>query len=73
MEDKAPTGRTGVLTRDVPKSECEWLQIDLKQGMVVFEYRGPTYGCITRSGTAVLLERNEYPFIEIPTEAVRWD
>lgn len=64
---------SGVLTRTVTTNECHWLDKDLKEGLIVFRYEGCTYGCVTPNGVPVTLERDTYPFVEIPKDAVVWD
>lgn len=71
--DHAPTGNSGFLTRTITTTECSWLDHPLKKGTTVFRYTGPTYGCITPAGVAVLLEPREFPFVEIPRNAIQWD
>lgn len=39
-------------------------------GMIVHEYKGATYGCITPAGVAVTLEPGRTPFYELPQDAV---
>lgn len=58
------------LTRDIPKSECPWLDDDLKSGAEFFEYSGHTYGCIGPYGIAVSVEDGVTPFFEVPREAL---
>lgn len=66
--------RTGVLTRNVTKTECSWLPNDLIKGTAVFQYIGPTWSCITPQGVAVLLDpHEEFPFFEVPINAVVFD
>jgi len=57
------------LIRDVPKSECPWLDKDMKKGAVVYSYNGPTYGAIG-SGIACTKRPDETPFFELPGNAV---
>ena len=60
-----------ILNRDIPKSECDWLDRDFKKEETVYEYYGPTYGCISPDGTACTLSKEgETPFFELPTEAL---
>lgn len=39
-------------------------------GMIVHEYKGATYGCITPAGVAVTLQPGTTPFYEVPRDAV---
>lgn len=58
-----------VLTRDVTKEECFWLDDDFKAGDIVYAYWGPTYGCIG-SGIAITRERGKTPCLELPRDAL---
>lgn len=58
------------LTRDVLKSECPWLERDMKKGEFVFTYDGCTYGCIG-AGIACTAKPGETPFFELPADALR--
>jgi hypothetical protein len=64
-------GRTGELIRNISKKECAWIPRELKKGESVTEFLGPTYGCVSEAGVAVLLEGDD-AFIEIPKTAVKW-
>ena len=57
------------VTRTVSPSECSWLTKTFTYGAVVYEYHGPTYGCIG-SGMAVTQQPNETPFFEFPSDAL---
>ena len=77
MKTKQNPNVTGVsrraytLTRNVTKKECDWLDRSLKKGEIVYEYTGPTYGCISGNGSAFTLTKNETPFFELPDDAVQ--
>ena len=58
------------LARDVTKTECPWLDHDLKAGEVVHRYHGATYGCVG-AGIAVTEKKDEKPFFEIPSDALK--
>lgn len=60
------------LTRTVDCHEQTWMGPDevYKEGEVVFEYLGPTYGCLG-DGVAVTRERGKTPFIEMPRSALK--
>lgn len=58
------------LTRDVPKSECHWLDRDMKSGETIYRYSGVTYGCIGPNGTACSFEPDLGPFFELPRNAL---
>lgn len=57
--------------RDVTKTECPWLDEDIKKGQEVFRYKNYTYGCISPSGIAVTIMDGVEPFFELPREAVK--
>lgn len=59
-----------VLTRDVTQQECPWLDHDLKAGMLLWEYTGYDYGVITPGGVAVSARVGDFPFFEVPRDAV---
>jgi len=59
-----------ILNRDVTVEECHWLSQDFKKGEVVYEFYGPTYGCISSTGTACSDENGIGPFFELPTDAL---
>lgn len=59
-----------VLTRDVPVSECPWLDRDMKAGETVFDFTGCTYGCVGPDGIACSERPGEHPFFEIPRSAL---
>ena len=60
------------LTRDVTRDECPWLDADLASGLEVHEFRGHTYGCISPLGIAVSVKPGEYPFFEVPINAIEF-
>jgi len=56
--------------RDVTTKECHWLDEDVKQGTLVYEFCGHTYGCIA-SGIAVTLSPDgDNPFFELPHDSL---
>lgn len=57
------------VTRDVPKSECSWLDRTILQGETVHRYDGCTYGCVG-AGIAVTLDSGKNPFFELPRDAL---
>ena len=57
------------LTRDVQKSECPWLDRDMRKDEIVHRYSGYTYGCVG-DGVACTERPNETPFFEIPRDAL---
>lgn len=59
-----------VLTRNVTKKECPWLDKGFKKGDEVYRYDGPTYGVISFGGIACTLEDGKIPFFELPTDAI---
>lgn len=58
------------LIRDVTTEECGWLRYTFYKGQIVYRYSGPTFGCISRLGTAFTLVEEETPFFELPNNAV---
>ena len=62
--------KRGILTRDLTEQESSE---DIKKGAVVYRFGGCTYGCIGRNGIAVSDKPDEYPFYEIPKNAVNWE
>ena len=52
-----------ILIRDVSEH--------MKQGTIVYDYGGYTYGCISSKGEAFTMEDGKTPFFEIPRNAVR--
>ena len=67
------TSRTGIITKQLTPAEYPWLDRVLHKGTAVFEFVGETFGCVTPEGTAVALEPNSYPFVEVPTGSVIFD
>lgn len=59
-----------ILMRDVLMADCPWLDRDMKEGEVVYQYTGATYGCIGFDGLAVSHEPNMTPFFELPRTAL---
>jgi hypothetical protein len=61
--------REFVVTHDV-RDECHWLSDDdIVVGDIVYEFFGPTYGCIDK-GIAVSKYPGEGPFLEMPKYAL---
>lgn len=58
-----------VLTRDVTRRECGWLDRDLPAGTPLYEYTGATYG-VLGSGIACSIEPGQTPFFEVPADAL---
>jgi hypothetical protein len=65
--------RQFLLTRNVTKAECPWLDQDFEKDDNVYEYTGPTYGCISPKGKAFSMRPNQVPFFELPNDAVEYD
>lgn len=66
------TGRALRITRLIPSETFKLIADptpEFTPGMVVYEYKGVTYGCI-RDGVAVTLEPGVTPFHEVPWDAV---
>ena len=59
------------LIRTVTQQECSWLDKDYEKGDEVFRYHGYTYGCVTGDGTACCEKKDETPFFELPTNALK--
>jgi hypothetical protein len=59
-----------VVTRDVTKAECPWLDDEVKSGTQVHRFSGCTYGCISENGTAVTFDKDG-PFCELPDDSLR--
>lgn len=67
--------RRYVLTRDVTTDECPWLvnvPQPITEGTVVYRFTKPTYGAV-REFAATLDPEYDYPFFELPHDAVRPD
>lgn len=60
-----------ILIRDVPTTECDWLNRDMKKGETVYRFYGATYGAIGGDGVAVTLEPDKHPFFELPENALK--
>jgi hypothetical protein len=61
-------GRVLVVTRDVTRQECPWLDDDIGAGTVVREYLGPTYG-LRGEGCIAVSRDGGVPFFELPSDA----
>jgi len=59
-----------ILVRDVSVSECPWLDDDLYAGDTVFRFTQPTHGCVSSKGVPCSIVEDEYPFFELPADAV---
>ena len=62
-----------ILTRDVSRLECPWLDADMVKGQSVWTYEGCTYGCVSDNGRAVSIIDGKTPFFELPREALAPD
>ena len=62
----------GKLNRDVTMKECYWIDKDYSKGTSLTLFTGPTFGCVSSYGKAVLLEENDF-FLEIPCDAIDWE
>lgn len=58
------------LKRLVTTDECPWLDRDFKQGEIVHQYTGYTYGCISPHGVGCSERDGETPFFELPSDAL---
>lgn len=57
------------VTRKVTVMECDWLDFDFNKGDIVYGFGG-SMGTISLNGWAVTVEPNEYPFYELPLNAL---
>ena len=57
-------------TRDITVEMCPWLDEDIPNGAILYEYWGATYGCIGPGGIAMSFLPDQTPFFEVPYEAV---
>ncbi len=64
--------KSGIVTRAVTTQECDWLEDSIEPGKEVFQYTGPTYGCIGGQGVAVTDLPEQLPFYELPGDAITW-
>lgn len=56
--------------RDITKEECPWLDNTIAAGTTLYKCTQPTFGCIG-GGIAVTYDsRGNYPFFEVPQEAL---
>jgi hypothetical protein len=60
-----------ITTRDITNDECDWITETIPDGTEVYSFSGITYGCITDEGIAVTMVEDEYPFFEVPSNAVK--
>ncbi len=57
------------VNRDVTPEECNWLSRTVKEGELVERFTGYTYGCITSSGTACVIDGIS-GFCELPNSCL---
>ena len=57
------------VTRDVSTKECDWLDFEYKKGDIVYGF-GQSLGTVSTNGWAVTIDPNEYPFYELPLDAL---
>lgn len=63
-----------VVAREVTKQECHWLDEDIKAGELVYRFTLPTYGsCDLDVSLPVSREPDQYPFFELPRDALLGD
>lgn len=60
-----------IVTRDIDKEECPWLDETIRANTIVYWYGGYTYGCIGDGGIAVTLEPEQTPFFELPFDSIQ--
>lgn len=55
----------------IPEEEGDWIPRTFWPGEILFEFTGPTYGCINwNNGIAVSEVEGENPFFEFPVDAL---
>lgn len=55
----------------IPEEDGEWIPRVYWPGETVYEYNGPTYGCVNwENGIAVTEKLDETPFFEFPRDAL---
>ena len=60
-----------IVARTITDTECFWLSEPIKKGSVVHRFTGNTYGnCATEKHAIVSRVPHEYPFFEIPQDAL---
>lgn len=64
--------KTGTINRRITKEECHWIPRNIDVGEHVTEYRGCTYGCVSPSGEAVIIDGIE-GFLEVPSNSITWE
>ena len=57
-----------LVKRNIGKTICPWLDSRIREGTVVYEYTGYTYGCISDTGVAVTFKEGVEPFFELPLD-----
>lgn len=61
-----------ITTREITNDECGWIMETIPEGTEVYTFHGCTYGAVdTVNGIAVSSVEGEYPFFEIPRNAVK--
>ena len=64
---------SGIVTRNVTKDECKWLNQDILAGKVLFKFDKYDYGCTGPTGIACTHSPyGDYPFFELPKNAITW-
>lgn len=62
----------GIITRTITKAECPWLDSDVVAGEKVHKFIGTTYGVVGDGVPVSRVGAMDYPFFEIPQDAVEW-
>lgn len=70
MNSQENSPKKYVLIKDVNQSEFPYLKKDFSKDKIVYLFEDPTYGCITKNGTAFSERYNENPFFELPNDSV---
>lgn len=72
MNKQLGTARKLQLIRDVTPDECDWLSRTYKKDEILTRCFKPAYGCILSNGVGLTEnEDGDYPFFEIPWDAVK--
>lgn len=58
------------VTRDVTPEECPWLQAGIAKGTTVYAFHKHTYGCIGNGRAVTFKPDGDYPFFELPHDAL---
>lgn len=59
-----------ILTRTITPEECPWLDATFEEATLVYDFTRPTYSVVGPYGRAVSRVPDEYPFFELPCDAM---